>query len=106
MLKYRIIIVETFEKDFSAVYRYIYDELKNPTAANRLASDVEKAIDSLVDMPKRHALVDDFFLSGKGIRCIRIKNYLLIYSVKEENKSVVIRRFLYARSDWQSLLKD
>jgi len=66
--------------------------------------DIEIAVDSLEDMPKRHALVKNEMLAGLGFRVLPIHNYLIFYVVREETKSVIIERFLYNRRDWSNII--
>ena len=57
-------------------------------------------------MPKRFPIVNDSVLASQGIRLTQIKNYLAFYVVREKSESVVLLRFLYARRDWENILKD
>lgn len=102
---YKIIVTEPAQKDLKNTVAYISNELKNKQAAFNLISLVEKNVESLKEMPERYAIVNDEFLAREGFRFIAIKNYLLFYVVHNENKTVVIQRFLYARRDWLSILK-
>ena len=42
--EYQLSYLPLFQKDLTDVVHYIADELKNPSAANRLVDDIEKAI--------------------------------------------------------------
>ena len=50
---YKIEITKPAEKDIVDAAIYIMDQLQNPTAANRLLDEVEKAVQSLNAMPQR-----------------------------------------------------
>jgi len=99
-------ITESAENDLLNAARYIAIELKNRMAANRLLDDIDGAINSLKEMPERHALVVDDVLAGLGIRFFPVRNYLIFYVIREETKTVVIERFLYGRRDWVTILRD
>lgn len=101
---YRIEITEPAKRDLQETVDYITRELKNPQAAVELLNLVEQTINSLTDMPMRHALVgiDDF--AEKGVRYIPVGNYLAFYIVKESDRKVSVIRFLYGRRDWMNLL--
>ena len=43
--EYQLSYLPLFQKDLTDVVHYIADELKNPSAANRLVDEIEKAID-------------------------------------------------------------
>ena len=103
---YHIDITEPAENDIQDAVKYITEHLLNPSAAERLIDDTENAVNSLSNMPDRHALVKDEVLARLGFRFIPVKNYLVFYIIREEIKTVVIQRFLYGRRDWVNLLKD
>ena len=56
-------------------------------------------------MPERHALVDDPILRVFGIRQLLIDNYLGLYTISIETKTVEILRFLYSGQNWIEILK-
>jgi len=102
---YNIDVSINAERDIMEAINYIDEELQDRTAAENLLDEVEKAIYSLTDMPKRYPLANDDILAGWGIRVFPINNYLVFYIVREQTKTVVIERFLYKRRDWSSILK-
>jgi len=103
---YHIDITEPAENDIQDAVKYITEHLLNPSAAERLIDDTENAVNSLSNMPDRHAPVKNEVLARLGFRFIPVKNYLVFYIIREEIKTVVIQRFLYGRRDWVNLLKD
>ena len=102
---YKTVITDPAQKDINEALTYISKELKNSQAALRLLDLIENEVKALSDMPARRALIDDEVLSKQGFRFIKIKNYLLFYVVREETKTVVVERFLYARRNWTGILK-
>lgn len=101
---YKIFVTEAAQNDLKEAADYIANELKNRTAALHLLHMVEKEAYSLSEMPKRYPLIDDEFLKSEGFRFSVINNYLLFYVVRDETKTVVIERFLYARRNWIDML--
>lgn len=53
----------------------------------------------------KHPPADDKILASWGVRFVTVGNYLAFYTISEEEKQVNIVRFLYAKSDWHSVLK-
>ncbi len=102
---YNIVVTEPAQKDLEDAVSYISNELKNKHAALRLLEQVEKEVRSLSEMPERYKLVEDEILARAGFRFIVIRNYLLFYIVRNDTKTVVVQRFLYARRDWLNILK-
>ena len=56
-------------------------------------------------MPEKLRLVDDPVLAVWGIRFIRVNNYLAFYTIDEDKKVVIIVRFLYQKSNWNTILR-
>lgn len=97
---YKTIITEPAELDIAEAARHIAKELQNPVAANKLLDDIESAVASLENMPKRHELVKNEYLASLGFRFFMVHNYLVFYIVRDDIKSVTIERFLHSRRDW------
>ena len=103
-MMYNIEFSNLANKDFDKTIDYICNTLRNPYAAYQLGTLAESTINSLTLFPYKHQLVQDTFLLLYQIRYIKVKNYLVIYTVSEENKIVYIVRFLYSRSNWKNIL--
>ena len=102
-MSYHLHITSIAERDISQAADYIEFVLKNPKAADNLLDETDQKINALLPFPQEHPIVEDKLLAAWGIRFTQIKNYLAFYVI-EENQVTVIR-FLYAKSDWISILK-
>lgn len=102
-MNYHLHITSVAQRDISQAADYIEFVLKNPKAADDLLEEMDQKINALLPFPQEHPIVEDKLLAAWGIRFTQIKNYLAFYVV-EENQVTVIR-FLYAKSDWISILK-
>ncbi|MFQ6805525.1 MAG: type II toxin-antitoxin system RelE/ParE family toxin [Lachnospiraceae bacterium] len=102
-MSYHLHITSVAERDISQAADYIEFVLKNPKAADALLEETDQKINALLPFPQEHPIVEDKLLAAWGIRFTQIKNYLAFYVI-EENQVTVIR-FLYAKSDWISILK-
>ena len=102
-MSYHLHITSVAQRDISQAADYIEFVLKNPKAADDLLEETDQKINALLPFPQEHPIVEDKLLSAWGIRFTHIKNYLAFYVI-EENQVTVIR-FLYAKSDWISILK-
>ena len=102
-MSYHLHITSVAERDISQAADYIEFVLKNPKAADDLLEETDQKINALLPFPQEHPIVEDKLLAAWGIRFTQIKNYIAFYVV-EENQVTVIR-FLYAKSDWISILK-
>lgn len=84
---------------------YIEFVLKNPQAADHLLDVATEKIGELTQMLEKLQLVDDPVLAGWGIRFIMVNNYLAFYTIDEDKKVVIIVRFLYQKSNWNTILR-
>lgn len=92
-------------KDIKQTNSYLKNILKNKSAAHNLINETEATVGNLIVFPNSHPIVQDSVLAFYKIRYVQIKNYLMIYTVNEDTKTVYIVRFLYSRSDWKRILK-
>ena len=102
-MNYHLHITSVAQRDISQAADYIEFVLKNPKAADDLLEETDQKINALLPFPQEHPIVEDKLLAAWGIRFTQIKNYLAFYVI-EENQVTVIR-FLYAKSNWISILK-
>lgn len=58
-----------------------------------------------IHITQKFPLVDDRILSSWGIRFTIANNYLAFYRISEAEKQITVVRFLYAKSNWASILK-
>jgi mRNA-degrading endonuclease RelE of RelBE toxin-antitoxin system len=80
--------------------------LEAPQAAQNIMKELIAKINYLMETPFARPLVHGDFFASKGIRSIKVKNYILFYSVDEEVKTVFLHRFMYNRRDWMRILSD
>ena len=104
-MSYNIHITATAERDILRATDYIEFTLKNPTAADYLLDVATEQINLLADMPEKFRLVDDPVLASWEIRFIIINNYLAFYTINKEKQLVIVIRFLYQKSNWNSILR-
>ncbi|MCM1180411.1 MAG: type II toxin-antitoxin system RelE/ParE family toxin [Clostridium sp.] len=102
---YNIYITSAAERDLIRAADHIEFVLKNPKAADDLLVEAEKQISSLSDFPEKFRLVDDPVLSSWGIRFVVVNNYLAFYTISEKENLVIVIRFLFQKSNWNSILR-
>lgn len=102
-MSYHLHITNVAARDISQAADYIEFVLKNLKAADDLLEETDQKINALLPFPQEHPIVEDKLLAAWGVRFTQVKNYLAFYVV-EENRVTVIR-FLYAKSNWISILK-
>ncbi len=104
-MSYNIYITATAERDILRAADHIEFTLKNPTAADHLLDSVTGQINSLGDMPEKFRLVDDPVLASWEIRFVIVNNYLAFYTIDKRKQLVIVVRFLYQKSNWNSILR-
>ena len=66
---------------------------------------VEKETGSLTVFSERYAVLDDSVQSSFNVRFVSVKDYFAFYVIMEDERPVVILRFLHMRRDWAEILK-
>ena len=104
-INYRVIVQPAALHDMEDIVGYVAGELKNPSAAQKLAQDLTKGIASLGHLPTRcpaHAPIRPL---KHEYRKLRVDNYLAFFWVSEEDETVTVVRVLYARRDFDRRLE-
>jgi len=97
---YKVRIYPTAKQDLLDIIDYL--NTLSPEAALRYYDLLTEEIASLSTMPERCPRPKDLALAAKGYRYLVVKNYLVFYVVSGD--TVQIRRILYGRRDYLSLL--
>ena len=97
---YKVKIYPTAKRDLLEIIDYL--NTLSPEAALRYYDLLTEEIASLSTMPERCPRPKDLALAAKGYRYLVVKNYLVFYVVSGD--TVQIRRILYGRRDYLSLL--
>ncbi|MCH5350870.1 MAG: type II toxin-antitoxin system RelE/ParE family toxin [Clostridiales bacterium] len=91
------------ESDIDSALTYISVTLCNGQAAGKLLSDIESIITTICEFPYSAADCKCFLVQDEKIRHVSVDNYILIYEIREEEKTLNILRFLYSRMDLTKL---
>ena len=100
MEHYKVKIFPTAQQDFREIIDYL--NTLSPQTASDYYDLLMHEIGSLEHLPERCPHVRDLALTARGYRYLIVKNYLIFYVVQGD--TVQIRRILYARREYQSLL--
>ena len=104
-MSYTINITAPALLDIQKALTYIVLNLQNKTAADNLYITINSKINNLPNFPNKYPLVNDPKLLYQQIRYIPVDNYLIFYIIDEAKRQIQILRFLYAKSNWLSILK-
>jgi len=101
MPKYQINITAAAEQDLAQIVDYIAND--NPTAALKLAEEIERSIIQLEGFPLIGAIPKNQRLTRQGYRVLIVDSYLVFY-VPLNNGTVEIRRIISGKRDYNFLL--
>lgn len=94
--KYRVEYTETALNRLDDILNYIAVVLCNPSAAKRLVDDFDEAIENVSKFPYAMPIVKNRKVQAKEYRKIFVRQYLAIYRIDEEKKTIYILTFRYA----------
>lgn len=100
--EYALEYLPLFDEELATAVRYISQELCNPDAANALINRVEQAITERLYAPESYEPIPSSKDREHPYYRIVVGNYIVLYCVI--GKTMEVRRFVYAPSDWQSRL--
>jgi len=103
---FELVFSEKINNDIISALNYIRNILEAPKAAENHYEELKKKYEQLKENPYIRPLVQDKYLATKGVRFIKVKNYILIYRINEENNTVFLFRFIYCRRDWINILTE
>lgn len=101
---YKLVTTSLADDDLDGIVGYIKNELKNEKAAADFVDEVLKCYGFLIQNPKIYSLCTETNLFNKGYRKAKIKNYLLIFKIDDNTKTVYIMRFFYGARNYFDLL--
>ncbi len=101
---YKINVSELAHHDLDRIVSYITVNIASPMAATNFLDEVEKCYDYLKHNPYMYVKCQNERLEKESYRKIPIKNYLLVYKIVEEDKTVNILRFFYGAQDYLELI--
>ena len=100
---YSIIYSPEARDDLKDIYSYIAFDLLVPGIAEGQVNRIRKTIRSLDFMPSRFSIVDCEPWKSMGMHKILVDNFVVFYTVDDNQMEVSILRILYAGRDIESI---
>lgn len=94
-MEYKIVISDTCLEEIEENCDYIEKVLKAEQASNRLREKIIETIRGLKNSPKIYAIIEKTDRAGRDYRKIVIDNYVMIYTIIEEDKTILISHMYY-----------
>lgn len=98
--QYQVEFTDEFKREIRKIYNYIKEELYAEKAAQDLMIKVEEYTNNLSYAPRIYAEIDKYRGTERVYRRIVINNYVILYTIDEENKKVYITHMYYGGSDY------
>lgn len=102
---YKLEYLPVAQKDMLEIVRYISKALNNSDAADRLATELIEAAESVLPFPYASPVYTPVRPLKHEYRKQFVQNYIMFYWVDEEKKRVTIARVVYAKRDYKQLLE-
>lgn len=98
--RYTVRLLRVAEDDLNEIITYIAAE--NRTAAEMIATKIEKNLTRLFSYPSLGKIPKDEELRRLGYRFLVVENYLIFYTI--EGQTILIHRIIHGARDYLKLL--
>ena len=102
---YQLEFLPIAKKDMDDIIFYISNNLKNNTAAAKLSKNFIKEANQIIEMPYGYPIYQTKKKLKNNYRRKKINNFIMFYTINEENKTITIIRVLYQKRDINYLLE-
>ena len=92
--------------DMREIYEYISHTLLAPETAEKQYTRIETAVYSLEQMPERFRQYEKEPWQSRNLRIMPVDNYIVFYTVDNENRVVSAIRIMYGRRNTEKELDD
>jgi plasmid stabilization system protein ParE len=103
-MDFRVDFSEEAELEIDAIYDYIANKLDNPGAAERLHGKIIQTSYKIADNPYIFRLCFEERLREKGYRRAIVDNFIMLFTVDEDDSLIIVRNVVYGRRDLGSLI--
>ena len=101
--KYNVKFNQLAVKNIDSAFAYISKMLHNPKAAIDLINKIENYVENASLYPHSMPFTDNKFFKKETFRRIIVDNYILLYTIQEEQKQITIVNFIYGKRDTTKL---
>jgi plasmid stabilization system protein ParE len=102
---YQVEFLPIAKKDIDEVIYYVANNLRNLSAAKNLSNSFIDGVNSILVFPFGVPIYKTFNKLKNEYRCIKIKNFLMFYTINEKDKKITIVRVLYQKMDINNILE-
>ncbi len=102
---YKIEYLKLAKEDMEGIIYYVSQHLRNKTAALNLANDFIKCSNNISEFPYGNTEYISTQPLKNKYRGAKVKNFIIFYTINEENKTITIVRVLYQKRNIDKILK-
>ncbi|MBD5093548.1 MAG: type II toxin-antitoxin system RelE/ParE family toxin [Subdoligranulum sp.] len=102
----KIVYTNTARRDLREIYEHIAYTLLAPNTAKALSEKLMQEIRLLKSLPERNPLYRDEPWHSQGVRFLRVKNYLVFYTVNLDTDTISVARIMYGGRDISRQLEE
>ena len=104
-MSYTVQITETAKQDLREIALYIAEQAADPETAKRFISELRTECEKLRFPAQTGAFPKDRILKSLGYRYIPFKDYLIFYTINEENSAVNILAVFHSKRDYFRVMR-
>lgn len=101
---YRLEFLPIAKKDMDDIIYYISNNLKNSTAAINLSKCFINSARSILEFPYSSSEYSSTSKLKNVYRSVKVKNFLMFYTINENDKIITVVRVLYQKMDIKNIL--
>ena len=94
-MTYEVSVTRQAQLDMKTIYEYIAQTLMEPEIAKKQYARIEKAINTLDEMPERFRQYAKKPWKSRNLRVMPVDNFLAFYIVDNTNYVVTVIRIMY-----------
>lgn len=102
---YKLELLPIAKKDIDDIIYYISNNLENKTAARNLANNFIKGTNSILEFSYGTSVYKITKELEQEYRSLKVKNFLMFYTINENDKIITIVRVLYHKMDINNILE-
>lgn len=98
--KYKIIVLPQFKNEFYKIFGHVYGDSKQHKIYYKLVNQIKRKVQQLEDMPKIYVKTQACDELGRRYRKIIVKQYIILYSIDEQENKIYISHIFYKKSNY------
>ena len=106
MKKYIVEVSEVAEQDLENIISYLRYNLAGDIIADKYKILFKQEFKNLENVAASMHILNEDLTGHKNIRKINVRNYIIFYTIDEENNKAFVLRIGHAFMDWEEYLRD